>query len=155
MTTFKDIYLDFISKFFIQKPHFTHGFYFRDGFHFLMEVNMIFWVAKERSLKTAWHFREAYHLHLHDQGVSQETRTNGRQACLAYSLTLKMEVICSSEISSFFWTTWHYNPDDCTLWFHFDLQVDGIWKNSYSVQPLVSSTNTTKVQPWCPCCEGG
>jgi hypothetical protein len=32
---------------------------------------MGFWVAKEHSLKTAWHFREAYHLHLQGQRVSQ------------------------------------------------------------------------------------
>jgi hypothetical protein len=35
---------------------------------------------------------------------------------LAYSLTLKMEVICSSEtLFDFQWTTWHYIAEDRTL----------------------------------------
>jgi hypothetical protein len=34
-------------------------------------------------------------------------------SCLAYSLTLKVEVIWSSETSDDFqWTAWHYTPKD-------------------------------------------
>jgi hypothetical protein len=37
-------------------------------------------------------------------------------SCLAYSLTLKMEAIYSSEMSvDFQWTTQHYIPEDSTL----------------------------------------
>jgi hypothetical protein len=35
--------------------------------------------------------------------------------CLDYSLAVKMEVICSSEMSGFLWTTLRYNQEDCTL----------------------------------------
>jgi hypothetical protein len=38
---------------------------------------------------------------------------------LTYSLTLKMEATCSSEISADFqWTTWHYIPEDRTFHNH-------------------------------------
>jgi hypothetical protein len=34
-------------------------------------------------------------------------------SCSVYSLTLKMEAICSSEmLVNFQWTTWHYIPED-------------------------------------------
>jgi hypothetical protein len=39
--------------------------------------------------------------------------------CLAYSLTLKMEATCFSDMSvDFQWTTWRYIPDDRTLHNH-------------------------------------
>jgi hypothetical protein len=40
-------------------------------------------------------------------------------SCLAYSLTLKMEAMCSSEMSvDLQWTTRHYIPEDRTLHNH-------------------------------------
>jgi hypothetical protein len=36
-------------------------------------------------------------------------------SCLAYSLILKMEVICSSETLGLLRTRWHCNPEDYTL----------------------------------------
>jgi hypothetical protein len=34
-------------------------------------------------------------------------------SCLAHSLTMKMNAICSSEtLVDFQWTTWHYIPED-------------------------------------------
>jgi hypothetical protein len=35
--------------------------------------------------------------------------------CLAYSLTLKMDVVCSSEMPDFFWTVQQYNSENCTF----------------------------------------
>jgi hypothetical protein len=37
-------------------------------------------------------------------------------SCLAYSSTLKMEVTCSETLAVFQWTTWHYIPENRTLW---------------------------------------
>jgi hypothetical protein len=37
-------------------------------------------------------------------------------SCSAYASTLKMDMICSSEMSTDFqWTTWHYISEDSTL----------------------------------------
>jgi hypothetical protein len=37
-------------------------------------------------------------------------------SCLAYSLTMKVEVTCSSEtVIGVQWTAWHYIPEDRTL----------------------------------------
>jgi hypothetical protein len=60
-------------------------------------------------------FRGTYHLYLQGQRTSQtETSVKaGGKKTLTYSLTLKIEVICSSKMSvNFQWTTWYYIPED-------------------------------------------
>jgi hypothetical protein len=50
-------------------------------------------------------------------------------SCLAYSLTLKMEVACSSETSvDFQWTTHCYIPEDTTVQrkFHLNTYIVGL-----------------------------
>jgi hypothetical protein len=39
-------------------------------------------------------------------------------SCLAHFSTLKMELICCSEILGSLWTTWCYKPEDCTFHSH-------------------------------------
>jgi hypothetical protein len=55
-------------------------------------------------------------------------------SCLAYSLTLKMEATCSSEMVNFQQTTQHYTPDDRTLHNH---QCENL--KSYMVQILAGT----------------
>jgi hypothetical protein len=92
----------------------------------------IFWDTMLCSLlKVNWHFRGTYHLHLQGRRISRathqhESRWQGERLCLplaftlvscsAFSLTLKMEAICSSELSiDFQWTALCYIPEDSTL----------------------------------------
>jgi hypothetical protein len=78
--------------------------------------NMVFWVVMLHMLEKARHFRGTHcSLHLLGWMVSLLAICFLLVSCLAYSLTLKMETICSSETLGFFWTTWCYNPEDCTL----------------------------------------
>jgi hypothetical protein len=52
-------------------------------------------------------------------------------SCLAYSLTLKMEVICSSDTSiDIQWTTWCYIPDESTL--HIRGLLQKSWQHYFS-----------------------
>jgi hypothetical protein len=72
----------------------------------------IFWnITVCGPLKVNQCFRGTFHLHLQGQRISQ-TRNQCERGCmqmLAYSLTLKMEVICSSKtLVNFQWTTWCY-----------------------------------------------
>jgi hypothetical protein len=79
----------------------------------------VFWDIMPCSpLKVNQRFRGAYHLHLQGRRISRAR--NQWQAllvsCVAYSSTLKMEVICFPKTSvDFQWTTWHYIPEDSTL----------------------------------------
>jgi hypothetical protein len=82
---------------------------------------MVFWVVMTHSLQKAQHFRGPYFLHLQGPRVSQagHQHQEGSKQSLAYTLTLKMEAVCSSETSYFLWTTQHYNQEDCTLHSHY------------------------------------
>jgi hypothetical protein len=95
------------------------------GFEVLTAVVMkssIFWhITSCSSLKVNRHFGGTYYLHLQGQRISQEISTNETLfvtcfmlvSCLAYSSTLKMEVICSSETSvDFQRITWRYIPEE-------------------------------------------
>jgi hypothetical protein len=65
------------------------------------------------SLKVKLHFGGTCRLHLLNQKVGQ-----ARSSLLG--MTLKMEVICSSEtLVNFQQTTWHYNPEHITLHSHY------------------------------------
>jgi hypothetical protein len=54
-------------------------------------------------------------VHWKSTSVSEE-QSRALLSCSAYSLTLKMEAICYSEMSvNFQWTTWRYITEDSTL----------------------------------------
>jgi hypothetical protein len=98
------------------------------GFEVLTAVVMkstIFWdITLCSLLNVNRRFRGIYHLHFQGRRISQ-TRNQHEAllatcftlvSCLAYSWTLKMEVICSSETSvDIQWTTWRYIPEGSTL----------------------------------------
>jgi hypothetical protein len=83
----------------------------------------IFWCVTECSpLKVNRHFGEISRLHLQSLTVSQERKENeagNKVSCLAYSPTLKMEVICYSETSVDFERTTRSNiTEDIALHIH-------------------------------------
>jgi hypothetical protein len=101
-----------------------HKFYV--GFEVLTAVvkeSSIFWdITPCSPLKVNWSFRGTYRFHLQDRRISRaryqwESRWQAKLvSCSAYSSTLKMEALCSSETSvDFQRTTWHYTPKDNTL----------------------------------------
>jgi hypothetical protein len=83
-----------------------------------MRSNTIFWhVTPFRLVELYWRIREKYCLYLQGRKISQKVH----YACcfLAYSLTLKMEAICSSEMSvAIQQTTRRFFPEDDTLHNH-------------------------------------
>jgi hypothetical protein len=72
---------------------------------------------------------------------------------LAYSLTQKMEVLCSTKLSGYLWTTQHYNQKDCVLFIVNNVRTSNsthLLKVSsilplcyYSIQFIYSSQTTT------------
>jgi hypothetical protein len=86
---------------------------------------LIFWNIMPCSpLEVNRHFGGIYCLQLHSQRISQARSQCERRweigfmlvSCSPYSAILKMEAMCSSEMSvDFQQTTWHYIPEDSTL----------------------------------------
>jgi hypothetical protein len=80
-------------------------------------------------------FRGTYCLCLQRWRVGQ---SRNAASSLAYSLTLKTEAICSSEMSSSVWPARHYNPKDNTLHSHCheNLKSNMIYKHSSHIKRL-------------------
>jgi hypothetical protein len=74
--------------------------------------NTIFWDITSCSLlKVSRHFIGTYLLHLQGWIINQARKQHESRS--AYYLTLKMELICFSEmLVDFQWTTWRYIPED-------------------------------------------
>jgi hypothetical protein len=84
----------------------------------------IFWdVTPCSPLKVNWHFKRTCHVHLQGWRISQARNQHEEGSkhsfmlvsCLAYSLTLKMEVICSSKISVHFQWIARHVPENNSL----------------------------------------
>jgi hypothetical protein len=67
-------------------------------------------------MKINWCFRRICRPHLQGRRISQaRNQREVAELCLTYSLTLKMEMTCFSEMSvDFQWTTGHYTPEGRT-----------------------------------------
>jgi hypothetical protein len=87
----------------------------------------IFWdITPCSPLRVNWRFRNTHRLHLQGRRISQAKNQHKSRwqasmllSCSAYSSTLKMEAICSSETSVHFQqTTRRYIPEDSTLHNH-------------------------------------
>jgi hypothetical protein len=101
-------------------------------------ISIFFDITLCISVKFNRHFGEAYRIHLHGDEQANKTYWIARSplanlvlfrkvlallaacfmlvSCTAYSSTLKMEAICSSEMSvDFHRTTWRYIPEDRIL----------------------------------------
>jgi hypothetical protein len=68
----------------------------------------------------SWQFWEIYHFHPQGQSHTRYQLKLAHLAhllclvsCLACSFTLKIEAVCSSELSGSQRMTWCYNPEDC------------------------------------------
>jgi hypothetical protein len=91
-----------------------------------IKKSTIFWDIMPCSLlKVNRRFGRTYRLHLQGRRIRQAREELCLPyaftvlSCSAYSSTLKMEAICSSETSvGFQRTTWRYIPEDSTLHIH-------------------------------------
>jgi hypothetical protein len=88
----------------------------------VMKSTILWDITPCSPLKVSRHFGGTYRLHLQSRRISrgrnqhQVAPTFTLVSCSAYSSTLKMEAICSSETSVYFQrTTRRYIPDDSTL----------------------------------------
>jgi hypothetical protein len=105
----------------------NNAVYNRIGFEVLTAVVMmctIFWdITPCSQFKVSRSFGRTYRLHVQGRRISRATnvKAGDKQSrllatCSAYSSTLKMEAICSSETSADFQrTTRRYIPEDSTL----------------------------------------
>jgi hypothetical protein len=82
--------------------------------------SVVSWIVKLCSSDMAKHVGGTYCFHIQGQRMSEARRQQGWLAdcvllvsCLAYTSTLKVETVCSSEMSGFFQITWHRNTEDC------------------------------------------
>jgi hypothetical protein len=89
--------------------------------HRLLMKSMVFWVVRLCSSEKSQHFRRKQCLHLEGRRVSHarnQQEAHGKPSSawlmlhLAYSSTMKMEAVCSSETLDCFWIRWHYNQED-------------------------------------------
>jgi hypothetical protein len=71
-------------------------------------------------MEAKWHSGGTNFLHLQDQTRKKKTASaSWFDSCLTFSLTLKMEAICSSRMSvSLHQSTQHYIPEDRSLHIH-------------------------------------
>jgi hypothetical protein len=77
----------------------------------------VFWVVMSCSLQKAWCFRGM--LAPSSSGWMGTPSKKPAEVAqlrppLSAGLTLRMEVICSSEMLGFLWTIWNYNPEEHT-----------------------------------------
>jgi hypothetical protein len=95
---------------------------------FLLKSSIYWDITLSSPLKFNWCISQTCCFQLQGWRISQarnQHEAGSKQcfmlvSCLSYSLTLKMEVICSSGTSvDFQWTTWWYVPEDRTIHSHY------------------------------------